>query len=138
MINWSNSLAYNMNAHSWSSHLYSIFKGAPNLLASHLASSCTSTSNKMALFHFSFKQFHKLTWNITFSGLSIMSCCYLKHLNYRFSGFTFWEEKKFYSVWPENNSTPTRICHRYQFLSKRTFQSGRRYSQLYWRNIKLI
>lgn len=95
MINWSNSLAYNMNAHSWSSHLYSIFKGAPNLLASHLASSYTSTSNKMALFHFSFKQFHKLTWNITFSGLSIMSCCYLKHLNYRFSGFTFWEEKNF-------------------------------------------
>lgn len=139
MINWSNSHAYNMNTHSWSNHRYPIFKRAPNLLASQLASSCTSRSDKMVLFYFSFKQFHKLTWNITFSGLSTMSCCYLKHLNDNFSGFIFCEEKKIiYSVWPENSSTPTRICHRYQFLSKRTFQSGRRYSQLYWRNIKLI
>lgn len=94
---------------------------APSLLQGSQADLC----NWLSLW-FSFKQFHKLTWNITFSGLSTMSCCYLKYLNDTFSRFTFCEEKN-YSIWTENSSTPTRISHRYQFLSKRTFQSGRKY-----------
>lgn len=63
---------------------------APSLLQGAQA----DLSNWLSFF-FPFKQFHKLTWNITFSGLSTMSCCYLKYLNDNFSGFIFCEEKKF-------------------------------------------
>lgn len=63
------------------------------------------------LFWFSIKQFNKITWNITFSEMPTMFCCYWKGLNENFSWFPFCEQKKFYSVWPENNSTLTRMSH---------------------------
>lgn len=86
---------------------------------------------------------NKLNWNITISIISTMLHWHWKGVNLSFSGILWGKKKKL--ILSENNNMLTWIphdnakqLHLINFLWRRTFQSGGRYSSPYRRNTKLI